>query len=547
MMIAFVRNILKYWHTIRYLRLEQIIGRIKRQFSFHSINEFPANQQREAKGFWIFPARRSQRMVKKDVFLFLNETHQIIDQEDWNKPNLPKLWLYNLHYFDDLTAMNSKNRVGWHHYLINRWIQENPINKGNGWESYPISIRVVNWIKWSLDGNEFNTTQIQSLNTQVRCLSKNLETHLLGNHIFANAKALMFAGLFFHGDESNSWYKKGYKIFHNELYEQILPDGGNFELSTMYHSIILEDLLDLFNLHQLYKINLPKEIEGIIKKMIKWLEAMCHPDGEISFFNDAALNNTTSTKELLKYSKRLGFFEQDSLPRLIDFKDSGYSRVSLVNAVAIIDRSPVGPDYLPGHAHADTLSFELSIFSHRFIVNSGTSVYGNGNERIRQRGTAAHSSVVIDKQNSSEVWSGFRVARRARVSKVNTLITNEKVELSASHDGYKRLTGRPYHFRKWIFLESLIEIIDKISGKGSHSIELVFPLHPGVKIFETNKNNIVLGVNNKPVTIEFEGLGGFTIKQSTYHPEFGLSIPNNKLIFEYYGLLPFQVITRIRW
>jgi hypothetical protein len=33
--------------------------------------------------------------------------------------------------------------------------------------------------------------------------------------------------------------------------------------------------------------------------------------------------------------------------------------------VLILDVAPVGPDYLPGHAHADTLSFELSLFGQR--------------------------------------------------------------------------------------------------------------------------------------------------------------------------------------
>jgi hypothetical protein len=37
---------------------------------------------------------------------------------------------------------------------------------------------------------------------QVRFLRKRLEVHLLGNHLFANAKALVFAGLYFSGDEA---------------------------------------------------------------------------------------------------------------------------------------------------------------------------------------------------------------------------------------------------------------------------------------------------------------------------------------------------------
>ena len=69
----------------------------------------------------------------------------------------------------------------------------------------------------------------------------------------------------------------------DELSEQILSDGGNFELSTMYHSIILEDLLDLYNLHKLFDIIPLNEIEVTISKMINWLVTMCHPDSEISF------------------------------------------------------------------------------------------------------------------------------------------------------------------------------------------------------------------------------------------------------------------------
>ena len=81
--------------------------------------------------------------------------------------------------------------------------------------------------------------------------------------------------------------------------------------------------------------------------------------------------------------------------------------------MALLDVAPVGPDYLPGHAHADTLSFELSLFGQRVLVNSGTSQYEAGPERSRQRGTAAHNTVIVDGHDSSEVWAGFRVARRA--------------------------------------------------------------------------------------------------------------------------------------
>src|SRR6185295_1096925 len=107
----------------------------------------------------------------------------------------------------------------------------------------------------------------------------------------------------------------------------------------------------------------------------------------------------------------------------------------------------VGPSYQPGHAHADTLSFELSLHGRRVLVNSGTSEYGTGPERQRQRSTAAHNTVVIDGQDSSEVWGGFRVARRAHCQWLATSRTPAP-SIEAVHDGYLRLPGRNTHRRR---------------------------------------------------------------------------------------------------
>ena len=91
----------------------------------------------------------------------------------------------------------------------------------------------------------------------------------------------------------------------------------------------------------------------------------------------------------------------------------GYVSIKKKNFNAILDVAEIGPSDLPGHAHADTLSFELSLFQKRIIVNSGSSEYGEGEIRQYERSTKAHNTVVVDDENSSEIWAGFRVARRA--------------------------------------------------------------------------------------------------------------------------------------
>ena len=110
---------------------------------------------------------------------------------------------------------------------------------GNGWEPYTISLRTVNWIKWFLSGNNPKQQWLTSLFFQVQALEQQLEYHLLGNHLFANAKSLLFAGCFFKGELANKWLKHSLSILEKEIPEQILSDGGNFELTPMYHNIIL--------------------------------------------------------------------------------------------------------------------------------------------------------------------------------------------------------------------------------------------------------------------------------------------------------------------
>ena len=193
----FFQKSARYWHTTRHLRLVQIIGRVKNNFRQVQYDLSAHQGKSRPRGNWVQPAKRRKSMLGEKRFCFLNECHEIKVEKDWNNRQWSKLWLYNLHYFDDLNAIGADTRKDWHHKLIQHWVYNNPPGKGNGWDAYPSSLRIVNWIKWALIGNHLDSISEHSLFVQVRYLSKTLETHLLGNHLFANAKALLYAGLFF--------------------------------------------------------------------------------------------------------------------------------------------------------------------------------------------------------------------------------------------------------------------------------------------------------------------------------------------------------------
>lgn len=46
-------------------------------------------------------------MLAVDRFVFLREEGEVSGPDAWNDPARGKLWLYNLHYFDDLNAVGA--------------------------------------------------------------------------------------------------------------------------------------------------------------------------------------------------------------------------------------------------------------------------------------------------------------------------------------------------------------------------------------------------------------------------------------------------------
>lgn len=519
-------RILRTLHTIRFLKPRQVVWQVRHRLTRPPCADVrPAPPLRVRRGEWVEPVAKPVSLTGPDSFRFLNQNGRIASAEEWNKAGVAKLWLYNLHYFDDLTADRWRDRLQWHNALISRWIGENPPGTGNGWEPYPISLRTVNWIKWILAGNEPLIGMADSLAAQVRLLYARPEYHLMGNHIWANGKALLFAGVFFDGSEAEQWRRKGLKILRTELTEQVLEDGGHFERSPMYHAIFLEDLLDLTNLYHAYGLVPEEDWECAISVMRTWLEVMSHPDGEITLFNDAAFGVAPDWRQLDAYALRLGLGEKTHAPcSLTRFPESGYIRCEIGDAVLFVDVAAIGPDYIPGHAHADTLSFELSLLGHRVIVDSGTSTYEKDAERQRQRGTAAHNTVTVDREDSSEVWGGFRVARRARPFDLKTREDPRELTVSCAHDGYRRLPGKPVHHRKWRLKANQLQIIDRVEGRFTEAVARCH-FHPDIEVALALDG---VGTAKMPggKCFQFRIIKGAPrIVDSTYHPEFNVSLP----------------------
>jgi len=275
--------------------------------------------------------------------------------------------------------------------------------------------------------------------------------------------------------------------------------------------------------------------------MLAWLQAVSHSD-TLAHFNDVAQGVAPAPSALREYASRLGLGPPDPLPSpAVMLAGAGLVRMDAGPATVVADVAPIGPDYMPGHGHADTLSFEASIAGHRLFVNGGTSTYEADSERLRQRGTAAHNTVVVDNADSSEVWSSFRVARRARIIESSFVDDGRRMILVGAHDGYRRLPGKVIHRRSWGLERNCLEIRDELQGRYD-SAEARMLVAPGWQVSGHGPELRLVGPGG---TVKCRADGVVPrLEPAEYHAGFAAVIPTVRLCF---GLPDGRLRVRLEW
>ena len=512
-----MQKILLLWNTIKYLKPIQILYRVK----YYIRNNFSSKllsskilYPRQGSIIWSNLLENSQSYTAKNNFSFLNQRHEFEDNIDWNYSQYGKLWTYNLNYFDFLnqTDISASNGIS----LIKDYIEKNDRLK-DGLEPYPISLRGINWIKF-LGRTKTEDKQINAVLFQhYSILTKNLEYHLLANHLLENGFSLYFGAYYFNDRE---FYKLAKGILIKELREQVLDDGAHFELSPMYHQIILYRLLDCINLSRLNKWDeddlLPFLIEKGIK-MLEWLETVTYFNGNIPMVNDSTYGIAPSSKQLSSYAKLLGLqWDRSKL------SDSGYRKFSNNKYELFIDVGNIGPAYQPGHAHSDTFNFELYVNKNPVIVDAGISTYEKNDLRQLQRSTVSHNTVKIGNNDQSQVWGGFRVGNRARIISIK----ESDNFLEASHDGYKALGL--IHARSFKAKIDSIIIKDRISKSSPIKQTAYLHFHPDITSVDITENELRLEDQQMSIKVD----NALTINKDQYEYALGFNLTKTALVVE---------------
>jgi hypothetical protein len=146
----------------------------------------------------------------------------------------------------------------------------------------------------------------------------------------------------------------------------------------------------------------------------------------------------------------------------------------------VFDCGPFGYKPVPGHGHADALSFDLYAYGRSLIMDCGAySYYLGENWRNYFRGTGAHNTIVVDGQDQSILMGSRHVYHMAQAT-LHEWVSNGCFDfVDGSHDGYHRLAEPVTHRRGILFVKPEYWIVvDLLIGRGVHTLQQYFHLMP---------------------------------------------------------------------
>lgn len=467
------------WNTVKYLKPVQLVFQVLNKFKKKERVYFE-NTPVETRVVRItipeldcdglLERRFKTEWMAKGKVCLLNQVVDLNYAPGYTKSLKPLIY-NNVYYFEYGVALASqyqrtKDVVWWE--MFKKCYKDYLAAKADVKSAYTMALHIPNvLIALELFGDKVDTAFREKvyceLCSQYVYLQAHKEKHLFANHYFEDLKALIIASYLFRDDKKLDCYLKAFK---KQCDEQILADGVHYELSLMYHKLIMEDLMRIGMLAK--QPDFP-ECNWLITLMQKMTDACYSLEkgmGRTPLFNDAG-DNVAKTCEQLCLAADKQF---DIKPVLKDsFSDSGYYKLYDGDRALIFDAGKIGIDYQPAHGHCDCLSFELSVDGKPLLVNSGTYEY-QGDLRKHFRKTRVHNTVEINGHEQSQCWGGFRVGKR--ISRVFGKLRDGIVE-----GGYRNYRGEEH--RRTITLKGgVLEVTDTIKAQDGSSVKSFLHIAP---------------------------------------------------------------------
>ncbi len=410
----------------------------------------------------------------------------------WASTDLPPSVLATLHGFAwlrDLRTLGGDIARRRARELVGGWLARHGRWSAVAWRTEILANRIVAWLThydafFASAEDGFRTMLRRSLGAQLRHLARAERLEVDGAARIAALKALVYGGACF--AERRDSLARVLRRLETELARQILPDGGHVERSPALQFRVLRDLVDIRTTLGAARIAPPESVQEAIDRMAPMLRFFRHRDGGLALFNDSREGDPDALDLVLAQADARG-----RPPR--NAPHTGFARLAAGRTLALVDAGAPPPPGLDGHAHAGTLSLEMSVGRERLIVNCGAAPEEDPRWRQAQRATAAHSTLAVADTNSSAVRPEGGLARRPRMVALERRESEAGIWLETSHDGYLPVFGLVH--RRRLYLAATGDDLrgeDVLEGPADKPFALRFHLHPRVSASTVQGGGAVL-------------------------------------------------------
>jgi hypothetical protein len=223
------------------------------------------------------------------------------------------------------------------------------------------------------------------------------------------------------------WKQTGWQVLSEELSRQVYPDGFQYELTTGYHHVLVNNYERLLLVARAMKEEGPASIGETLGKAARVYWKLVRPDGKTPDINDGKADKIAPQlariEEVIPRDEQTHWFATDgregarpdetslSLPYsgFVIFR-TGWERG---DTWALFDAAPFGR----GHQHEDKLNFLLYAHGKNLLTEGGNYAYDSSRMRAYVTSTSSHNTGVVDglgqSRRNSYRWHAYEIHRPA--------------------------------------------------------------------------------------------------------------------------------------
>lgn len=329
--------------------------------------------------------------------------------------------------------------------LLARWLKANPVPaKGPAWTVEHAGLRLLAWLVNApliLGGDAaLRAKALEAMEATARYLDRQVARaeDRLGQ--VAGWCAIVAAGLLLPDGQPRRLFGEAGLL--RALGELVSEDGGVLSRSPLAQMEAIALLVDLRACYEAVDRDPPPALETMLGLLVPPLLTLRMGDRGLGSWQGAGATSAARLDALVTASGIRARPGKDS-------KHWGYQRVDAGKATLVLDAAPPPRARHARFGCASTLAFELSHGEQRIIVNCGGAELAGGQVPVRieqgLRGSAAHSTLVLDDANSTAVLIKGQIGKGVEEVDIARTTVKQKgrdaARLEASHNGYAARYG----------------------------------------------------------------------------------------------------------